>query len=136
MRIHSLHESIWKFVEGEVSKWIPSATSFSRSSLYGIRVYTSGAMLATHVDRHPLITSAIINVAQDVDEPWPLEVYGRDGLAVNITMEPGEVILYESHSLLHGRPFPLEGRYFANIFVHFAPLFDEGEDEDPSQGEL
>lgn len=39
-------------------------------SLYGIRVYTEGSVLATHVDRLPLVSSAIINVAQDVDEPW------------------------------------------------------------------
>ena len=32
------------------------------------------------------------------------------------------MILYESHSVLHGRPFPLKGRYFANIFVHFEPV--------------
>ena len=69
--------------------------------------------MATHVDRLPLVVSAIINVAQDVDEPWPLEVYGHDGVAYNITMEPGEMILYESHSVLHGRPFPLKGRYYA-----------------------
>ena len=25
------------------------------------------------------------------------------------------VILYESHSVLHGRPFPLKGRYYANV---------------------
>lgn len=31
------------------------------------------------------------------------------------------MILYESHSLVHGRPFPLKGRYFANIFIHFEP---------------
>jgi len=28
---------------------------------------------------------AIINVAQDVDEPWPLEVYGHDGKATNVS---------------------------------------------------
>ena len=28
----------------------------------------------------------------------------------------------ESHSVLHGRPFPLKGRYLANIFVHFEPV--------------
>jgi prolyl 4-hydroxylase len=39
-------------------------------------------------------------------------------------MTPGDVVLYESHSVLHGRPFPLRGKYFANIFVHFKPLFD------------
>ena len=59
-------------------------------------------MLAPHVDRNPLISSAIINVDQDVDEPWPLEVIGHDGKAYNITMEPGDLVLYESHSILHG----------------------------------
>lgn len=28
----------------------------------------------------------------------------------------------ESHSVLHGRPFPLKGRYMANLFVHFEPI--------------
>lgn len=80
-----------------------------------------GAVLAPHVDRLPLVSSAIVNVAQDVDEPWPIEVYGHDGRAYNVTMEPGDMVLYESHSLLHGRPFPLKGRYFANVFIHFQP---------------
>jgi hypothetical protein len=61
------------------------------------------------------VSSAIINVAQDVDEPWPLEVIGHDGKAANVTMEPGDMVLYESHSVIHGRPFPLKGRFFANI---------------------
>jgi hypothetical protein len=53
-------------------------------------------------DRLPLVSSAIINVAQDVDEPWPLEVIGHDGKAYNVTMEPGDLVLYESHSVIHG----------------------------------
>lgn len=89
--------------------------------MYGIRQYTEGAILSPHADRNPLISSCIINVAQDVEEDWPLEVYGRDGLAYNVTMKPGDMVLYESHSLIHGRPFPLKGKYFANVFVHFQP---------------
>jgi hypothetical protein len=58
-------------------------------SLYGIRIYKENSILATHVDRLPLVSSAIINVDQDVDEDWPLEVIGHDGKATNITMEPG-----------------------------------------------
>jgi hypothetical protein len=54
---------------------------------------------------------------QDVDDPWPLEVIGHDGKAVNVTMEPGDMVMYESHSVLHGRPFPLKGRFMANIFI-------------------
>jgi hypothetical protein len=72
--------------------------------------------------RIPLVSSCIINVDQDVDEPWPLEVVGHDGIARNITMTPGDMILYESHSVIHGRPFPFEGRFMANVFVHFEPV--------------
>jgi hypothetical protein len=72
-------------------------------------------MLAPHVDRNPLVSSAIINVDQDVDEPWPLEVIGHDGIARNVTMVPGDLVLYESHSVIHGRQFPLKGRFMANV---------------------
>lgn len=98
----NLTETIYNEVELKLKAWIPAASGFSRSSLYGIRIYTSESILATHVDRDPLISSAIINVDQSVTEPWPLEVYGHDGNAYNITMEPGDLVLYESHSILHG----------------------------------
>jgi prolyl 4-hydroxylase len=71
-------------------------------SVFGIRSYFNDSILAPHVDRNPLVTSAIINVAQDVDEDWPLEVWGHDGKPYNITMKPGDMVLYESHSILHG----------------------------------
>jgi hypothetical protein len=29
-------------------------------------------------------------------------VIGHDGKATNVTMEPGDLVLYESHSVLHG----------------------------------
>lgn len=106
-----LKSRIWDAVKEKLQRWIDSeAESFgylnnyplSRASLYGIRVYSRGSILAPHVDRLPLVTSAIINVAQKVDDPWPLEVIGHDGIAYNITLEPGEMILYESHSIIHG----------------------------------
>jgi prolyl 4-hydroxylase len=114
-----LKQAIWDAAKSTISEW--TNQELTEVSLYGIRVYTEGAMLNTHVDRLPLVSSAILNVAQDVDEPWPLEVIGRDGKAYNVTMEPGDMILYESHSILHGRPFPLKGRFMANLFVHFEP---------------
>lgn len=33
-----------------------------------------------------------------------------------------EQVLYESHSIIHGRPFPLQGRFYANVFLHFEPV--------------
>jgi prolyl 4-hydroxylase len=61
------------------------------------------------------VSSCIINVAQDVDEPWPVEVYSHDGKAHNVSMEPGDLVLYESHTVLHGRPFPLKGKYYVSL---------------------
>ena len=55
-------------------------------------------------------------------QPWPAEIYDHNGVAHNITLEPGEMALYESHTTLHGRPFPLNGTFFANLFVHFKPV--------------
>ncbi len=115
---YGLKNKIWDGVKPVLEEW--TGMELEPSSMYGIRKYTTGAILSPHADRIPLISSCIINVAQDVDEDWPLEVYGRDGLAYNVTMEPGDMVLYESHSLIHGRPFPMVGKYFANIFVSFS----------------
>jgi len=114
-----LKQAIWDAARDTLQEW--TGHELTACSLYGIRVYTEGAVLATHVDRLPLVSSAIVNVAQDVDEPWPIEVIGHDGQAHNVTMEPGDMVLYESHSILHGRPFPMKGRFFANVFIHFEP---------------
>jgi len=116
---NKLKNSIWEASRHHLQQW--TSQELTPTSLYGLRKYTDGAILATRVDRLPLVLCAIINVAQDVDEPWPLEVYGHDGRAYNVTMEPGEMILYESGSVLHGRPFPLKGRYYANVYIHFEP---------------
>jgi len=120
-----LTNTIWREAEEHMRQWIPQAKLFTRSDIYGIRIYRNGHMLAPHVDRDPLVSSAIINVDQDgMEEPWPLEVYDHSGVAHNVTVHPGEMILYESHTVIHGRPFPLKGNYYANIFIHFKPYFD------------
>ena len=124
---------IYDKIQPIVESW--SNTKVTPSSMYGIRIYTSGSVVAPHVDKAPLILSAVINVAQssnndddDVSSSWPLEVYGHDGKAMNITMNIGDMVLYEGHSVIHGRPFPLpsgnngQSSYYANIYVHFEPL--------------
>jgi len=63
------------------------------TSLYGIREYRRGSILSPHCDRLPLVLSAIINVAQSgMEEPWPLEVIDHSGQAINVTMEPGDMV--------------------------------------------
>jgi prolyl 4-hydroxylase len=89
--------------------------------MYGIRVYGEGAVMLPHVDRLPLVASASICVASDLDEDWPTEVYDHSGKAHNVTLRPGEMLLFESHSTIHGHPFPLVGRSYAMLFIHFEP---------------
>jgi hypothetical protein len=108
-----LTSAIWEAAQSHLEEW--TGQQLAKTSLYGIRMYTDNAVLAPHVDRMPLVTSAVINVAQDVDEEWPMELWGHDGKAYNISMEVGDMLMYESHSVIHGRPWPLKGRYFANV---------------------
>lgn len=125
-----IQRTVLDSVQQALQAWTGQSLVFT--SLYGVRVYKEGAILSPHIDRLPLVTSAIINIAQDVDEPWPLEVIGHDGTATNgktkyftatgcnllhtsfllqylvifnvsVTLEPGEMVLYESHSVLHGK---------------------------------
>ena len=39
-------------------------------------------------------------------------------------LKPGEMALYESAKILHGRQFPLDGDYFDNLFIHFTVTKD------------
>jgi prolyl 4-hydroxylase len=55
-----------------------------------------------------------------------VEIYTHAGVAVNVSMAPGDMVMYESHTCVHGRPAPLQGRFFANVFVHFEPVDDAG----------
>jgi prolyl 4-hydroxylase len=64
----SLKQKIWDAARDVIQEW--TGVELTPCSLYGIRVYHEGSILATHVDRLPLVSSAIICVAQDLDEPW------------------------------------------------------------------
>ena len=92
------------------------------AACFGIREYQRGAILKGHRDREEThILSAILNVAQEVDEQWPLEIEDHGGRRHQIILSPGDMILYESARLLHGRETQLNGHSYANLFVHFRP---------------
>lgn len=89
----SLKRQVWNAVRPLLEEW--TGKLLKETSLYGIRIYTNNSVLATHLDRLPLVTSCIINVDQDLKEPWPIEVYDHAGKAHNVTMTPGEMVFYE-----------------------------------------
>ena len=90
---------------------------------YGVRRYTNGSWLASHVDRfNTHVISAIINLGQSVTEPWLLYIKDNAGLAHGVVLAPGEMLWYESARAVHGRPRPLRGEFYDNLFVHFKPI--------------
>ena len=56
------------------------------------------------------VISAILNIGQEVKE--------------SVVLDPGEMVWYESARAVHGRPRPLHGEYYDNLFIHFSPAED------------
>lgn len=112
----------------DILHWLqPVHEEFARvplvpSNVYGMRIYVSGNTLDLHVDRPDThVISSVLQVAQDVDEPWPL-VIERENQLHQVYLAPGQMVLYEGAASDHGRPTPLRGRSFVNLFVHYRPV--------------
>ena len=116
-----LQQQIFNELGPICEKW--AGKSLLPSTIYGIRRYHRGTSLGVHRDRPKThIISAILNVAQSVNEDWPLEIEDHGYRTHQIIMQPGEMLLYEGGRLPHGRPVPLNGDYFCNLFIHFRPI--------------
>ena len=93
-------------------------------ALYGVRRYRTNAVLRMHVDRpRTHVISSIIHIANDLapGQRWPLRIFSHDGTLHEVDFAPGEMVIYESARLVHGRPLALPGSRYANLFTHFAP---------------
>jgi prolyl 4-hydroxylase len=96
--------------------------ALSHTSTFGARIYHRNSMLIDHVDRADThLASAVLQIDQDLEDGWPLEVIGSDGEYYEVYLQPYEMVLYEGARLFHGRPMRFNGTDFANIFSHFAP---------------
>ena len=99
-----------------------SSMALCHSACYGVRVYQRGTYLYSHVDRTEThIISAAVCVDHSLDSRWPLFIEDIDGKPHQVDLEPGELVFYEGARLRHGRPYPLDGDYYAGIFVHYVP---------------
>ncbi len=93
--------------------------------VYGFRVYLPGAYLYDHVDTPEThVVSSTVCVDRRVFEPWLFHVVDEDGCEHRVDIAPGELVLYESARILHGRPIPLNGQFYASLFVHYRPAVD------------
>ena len=100
-----------------------SGRQIRKAACYGIRVYQPGSYLYNHIDRTGThVVSSTICVDHRLHKPWPLYIEDDDGQPHEISVEPGEMVFFEGARLTHGRPYALDGEYYANIFVHYTPL--------------
>jgi prolyl 4-hydroxylase len=77
------------------------------------------------------VVSAIINVDQgEIEKDWPLLILDHDDNEHNVVMKPGDMLLYESAKLLHGRPgmscSAVHNVSFLNLFSCFLYIVFDG----------
>lgn len=84
------------------------------------RIYRTGAILRVHKDSHRAEISATINVGQQGD-PWDLWLVDYDENPQNITLNPGDGLIYYGNKLHHWRGKLVKSDFVSQIMFHFAP---------------
>lgn len=90
---------------------------------YGLRVYRNQSCLMMHTDKpNTHVIASILHIDHSPDsEPWPLVLEDFHGNTHEIIMEAGDLLLYESAKVYHGRPKTFHGSWYCSIFTHYFP---------------
>lgn len=116
----ALNAQVHQEMKPLLEEW--SGVELSMGQVYGLRVYTNGSTLMNHIDKPDThVISFIFHVGHDTDEPWPLEIEDHNGRIHGLTLEPGQVVYYESAKQYHARMTPMRGRHYASVFGHYMP---------------
>ena len=100
-----------------------SGVKLESTDVSGIRVHGRGAIVKPHRDASDdQIISAVVNVDQELDAAWPIEIEDNYYRRHHIILQPGEVLFYEGRRLLHGMPTPLNGSHYADLSCAFKPV--------------
>ncbi|KAJ1417314.1 hypothetical protein B484DRAFT_400891 [Ochromonadaceae sp. CCMP2298] len=52
---------------------------------------------------------------------WALQIEDHEGQLREVVLQEGQMLIYESAKLAHGRLRPLQGDYYASLFLHYTP---------------
>ncbi|XP_059097851.1 uncharacterized protein LOC131892112 isoform X2 [Tigriopus californicus] len=86
----------------------------------GMRRYLNDSFLSTHIDNTGVYDMGIVmQLGQDLDEPWPLILHDSDGSRMDVYLEEGEMVLFEKTRVPHGRNKRMRGRYFDIMTVNY-----------------
>ncbi len=116
-----LNDRLLRDLHGVHEEW--SGRTLKPAACYGVRVYQPRSYLYVHLDHaNTHVVSSTICVDSRTNKPWPLLIEDDAGELQEVFIEPGEMVFFEGARLRHGRPYPLDGDYYANIFVHYTPV--------------
>ncbi|MCC0053093.1 MAG: PqqD family protein [Rhodobiaceae bacterium] len=107
-----------------------SGMPLNQAACFGVRVYQNGSYLFNHIDHSRThVVSGTICIDSKLRRPWPLYIEDQDGNPHEVSIEPGEMVFFEGARLMHGRPYPMDGDYYASMFVHYTPIGWDLDDE-------
>lgn len=109
--IHS--EALLKFlkpvIEKVTNKKLHESYSYARN-------YYNGAILEKHTDRPSCEYSATICISKDTE--WPIFMEDVDTVAVEVELNPGDMIVYRGDLLHHWRE-SYRGKSHRQLFIHY-----------------
>lgn len=91
--VQDLKRHIYDETKIPLQKWI--GKNLYPISMYGITIFLDNAIMMPYVSRIPQVISCIINVDDKLYKPWPLLVIGHDGVQQLLTLDVGEMLIYE-----------------------------------------
>ena len=115
-----LKSDLETYILEKLKEWTGLENLF-HSATFGIREYKRGATLKVHCDSYDThVLSAIIHITHNSDKGWPLTVWDHKNKKHDVYLDDSiNLVLYESITLMHGRPYEHKGDSFVNIFIHF-----------------
>lgn len=104
-----------------IEEWC--GTAVSPTWTYGARIYQRGARLLPHRDRlETHVLGASLNIDQSDKNYWPIRIQDHLYRWRSMSIQPGQMIFFESARLLHERPVPLRSDRYIGVFSHFLPV--------------
>ena len=111
-------QAIWmEALRARQETW--SGLELEPAACRGTYAYQRGTYVHLGVEPSEHVISSTLCLGHQLDGPWPFQIETEDGRVHQIDLEPGDLLLYEGARLKHGRPYPLDGAFYATLSFHY-----------------
>ena len=105
-----------------VEEWSDSQLQLTKA--YPILEYRNRSLVTSHLGNlqsHVFAVLMVIDKDLGNASDWIFDIVGHDGVRKNLTLEVGEMLIYEAATCLLGNPFPFEGNRFVTATIFYRP---------------